>query len=210
MNAKQRRALIYEVKPIVLTHKTRQALHGFRPGMFTAELASAQKVRELCLTPSINVDELASNPSRLMGLLFFRASLEPAKFVRYDYDELHGLWSQLFYSEVYVDGCCVLTGASFGTWKKFDYDEFHSMYSFDGSRALLLLECQERMLKFLWPIVKKILQQKRQPSGHKRLLSLIDTRLCTMQEPVLNFNTTLSYLSPPIFDSMKILEIAQS
>ena len=114
MSKKQRRSLVYEVKPIVLTHKTRQALDGFRPGMFTAELASARNVRELCLTSSINVDELASQPSRLTGLLLFRASLAPEKFVRSDHNELHSLWVHFFYTEV---------------------------YTFDGPRALLILEC---------------------------------------------------------------------
>lgn len=80
----------------------------------------------------------------------------------------------------------------------------------NGPRALLLLDCQERMLDFLWAMVKKGLRPKRQLRGEKRLLELVGIRLCTAQEHISNFNTTSRHLSPPVFDSTKILEIARS
>ncbi|CAF9919707.1 hypothetical protein IMSHALPRED_004705 [Imshaugia aleurites] len=109
------------------------------------------------MLPYLNVDDLSRDPEKLIGLLLHRINCLPQEWVPFDNAMLWSGWKQCTLVENSADGCIIMHGDHFGKWSKFDPNAVHRNDACGAPRALLILESQQILMKFLRGLTMVIL-----------------------------------------------------
>lgn len=118
------------------------------------------KYRQTFLLPYITLESLVEDAGRMIGLLFYRGTLAPEKWVAFDDNKLQEGWKYGVLTEKSALGCIKLHDSEFGSLKTFDADDVHRRVYHGTPRALLILDAQTRLLNFLRQLVTTILDDK--------------------------------------------------
>ena len=145
-------------------YKRRKFITRLRKGMYANEDAlleilndekvcpddmSTRDFRDVFLLPYITVEALSTHGSRLLRLLHHRAFHAPEEWVTFDNRQLHAGWSVFALDEKFCPGCIIMHGKSYGKWTPFDATAVHNGDSYGAPRALLILEAQSLLARFL-------------------------------------------------------------
>ena len=117
-----------------------------------------QKHRNTFLLPYMTIETFSKHPSRLLRLVYNRVSHVPEKWVPFDNRQLLAGWSAGAFEEKFNAGCISLHGSSYGKWSPFDAKTVHNGESYGAPRALLILEAQSTLIRFLCDFVTSILK----------------------------------------------------
>ncbi|KAL8897279.1 MAG: hypothetical protein Q9207_007290 [Kuettlingeria erythrocarpa] len=120
------------------------------------------KYRYAYLVPYLNLECLSPDSSNLIKLLHHRASSRLEDWVAFDDSVVKSAWDQKAIRVMIAEGCITMSGPQFGAWKPVDMAEMQSGQAYSAWRALLILETQAHVLKFLGRFCEAILGD----SGH--------------------------------------------
>lgn len=126
-----------------------------------------QKHRITFLLPYMTIETFSKHPSRLLRLIYQRVSHIPAEWVPFDNHQLAAGWSAGAFEERFNSGCIILHGKSYGKWSPFDARAVHTGESYGAPRALLILEAQSTLARFLCDFVTSIVADIDKFGGHR-------------------------------------------
>lgn len=128
------------------------------------EIASREKMLEEArqhktayLLPYINTEDLSKDSSNFIRLLHHRTTFPPQDWVHFDNAQLQPGWKQGGPGENSADGCIMMHGEQYGTWKIFDRQAVHHGDAYGAIRGLVILEAQQILMSFLRKMVTTIL-----------------------------------------------------
>ena len=186
------------------------------------------------MLPYLNVDDLSRDPTKLLGLLLHRTKGRPEDWVPFDNAMLWSGWKQCALSEKSADGCITMHGDQFGKWSAFDPIAVHRNDACGTPRALMILESQQTLMKFLRDLTMVILNGSKISTSLKAPANNTDPatdatksrdfEVCTewlqflnaeqkKDRPWLSFGamfSNLPYTAAPTFDIETMIDIAQN
>jgi hypothetical protein len=109
------------------------------------------------LLPYRNLDRLSVEWGSLISLLHNRAMSRRDDWAIFDNEQIQLARSQRWIDEEPASGCIIMRGDRYGEWKLFDQEEVHCGYAYGSPRALLILETQDQLLRFLRNFINVIL-----------------------------------------------------
>ena len=200
------------------------------------QLMHQREYRMGYMLPYLNVDDLASDPKKLIGLLFHRTKCLLEDWVPFDHAMLWSGWKQCTLAEKSADGCISLYGNQFGKWSTFDPIAVHRNDACGAPRALMILESQQTLMKFLRDLTAVILEGAKPPKSMKMPAKATSTdhatdiatprelSICTewlqflnadqkKDQPWLSFGsmfTNQPYSAAPTFDIDTVIDIAEN
>ena len=143
-------------------------------------LAEAGKLRVAYLLPYVNIEDLGKDSANFIPPLHYRTTFPPEDWVIFDNAQLQPSWKQGCYCEKSAEGCVVMQGEQYGTWREFDRLAVHHGAAYGAIRGLLILEAQQILMSFLRKTVNTILKdantsmpQERQPEAPNRSQALV-------------------------------------
>lgn len=116
-------------------------------------LEEARKHRAAYLLPYINIEDLSKGTSILIRLLHHRTTFAPQDWVHFDNAQLQPAWKQGGFSEKSAEGCIMMCGDQYATWKEFDRQAVHCGDAYGAIRGLVILEAQQILMSFLRKMV---------------------------------------------------------
>ncbi|CAD6587437.1 MAG: hypothetical protein ASARMPRED_003099 [Alectoria sarmentosa] len=121
------------------------------------QLRHQREYRMGYMLPYLNVDDLSKDPAKFIGLLLHRTKCLPEQWVPFDHATLWSGWKQCTLAEKSADGCIIMQGEQFGKWSAFDPIAVHRNDACGSPRALMILESQQTLMKFLCDLTTVIL-----------------------------------------------------
>ncbi|KAI4177545.1 MAG: hypothetical protein LQ346_007672 [Caloplaca aetnensis] len=122
------------------------------------------KYRYAYLAPYLNLECLSDDSANLIKLLHHRASSRPEDWVAFDDSVIKSAFDQKAIRVMFADGCITMSGPQFGAWKNVDLAEMNADQAYSAWRALLILDAQAHVLKFLGKFCEAILGHSERPS----------------------------------------------
>lgn len=200
------------------------------------QLRHQREYRMGYMLPYLNVDDLSGDPTKFIGLLLHRANCIPESWVPFDHAMLWSGWKQCIFAEKSADGCIIMHGDHFGNWSTFDPIAVHRNDACGAPRALLILESQQTLMKFLRDLTTIILDGADPSKSSKTPDNLTSTdpatdvtasrelQVCTewlqflnadqkKDRPWLSFGAMFSdqpYSAAPTFDIDTMIDIAEN
>ena len=198
------------------------------------QLRHQREYRMAYMLPYLNVDDLSRDPTKLLGLLLHRTKGRPEDWVPFDNAMLWSGWKQCTLSEKSAEGCITMHGEQFGRWSAFDPIAVHRNDACGAPRALMILESQRTLMKFLRNLTMVILAGSKSSKSLKAPTNSTDpatdaTRsrdleVCTewlqflnaeqkKDQPGFSFWTMFSnlpYTAAPTFDIETMIDIAEN
>ena len=186
------------------------------------------------MLPYLNVDDLSRDPTKLLGLLLHRTKGRPEDWVPFDNAMLWSGWKQCTLEEKSADGCITMHGEQFGRWSAFDPIAVHRNDAYGAPRALLILESQRTLMKFLRNLTMVILAGSKSSKSLKAPANNTDPatdatkshdfKLCPewlhfldaeqkKDQPGFSFGqmfSDLPYTATPTFDIETMIDIAEN
>lgn len=129
--------------------------------------------RAAYLLPYVNIEDLSKDSFNLIGLLHHRVSFSPANWVHFDNGQLQPAWKQGAFSEKSADGCIMMCGPLYGTWREFDPVAVHKGEAYGAPRGLMILEAQQLLMSFLRDIVQVILKDANPPNPQEDQTTIV-------------------------------------
>lgn len=189
-------------------------------------LSEARKLRVAYLLPYVNIEDLGKDSANLIRLLHHRTTFPPKDFVHFDNAQLQPGWKQGGPGEKSADGCIIMQGEQYGTWKEFDLSAVHHGDAYGAIRGLVILEAQQSLMSFLRKMVTTLLKDTRAstlPEGsaafpYYNLTSCNKWTRFIEAEPhrdrawlsVASLYTQQPYSAPTEFDINTMIEIADT
>ena len=122
------------------------------------KLTEVRRLRVAYLLPYVEIEDLARNSAYFIRLLHYRTALPPEDFVHFDNAQIQPGWEQGGPGEKSAEGCIVMQGERYGTWKQFDRQAVHNGEAYGAIRGLVILEAQQILMSFLRKVVCTILK----------------------------------------------------
>lgn len=164
MTLGQRRAFLVKIDPKIYPHQWCNPRFDYEHSLEIRDIFNSgvdwksldltrgrvrRPYRDPCLLPYLNLEALSANPLRLLGLLYNRVQYSPEQWAPYDSFLLNDQWLLGSLELTYNGQCVVMHGPDYGKLKKWKADEAHSWSTIGFPRGILILEAQEKLLKFL-------------------------------------------------------------
>lgn len=143
------------------------------------QLRKQREYRMGYMLPYLNVEDLSRDPTKLIGLLLHRTTCKPEEWVPFDHAMLRSGWKQCTLSEQSADGCIIMHGDDFGKWSSFDPIAVHRNDACGAPRALMILESQQTLMKFLRDLTMVILDGTNLSKSSKVPANIASTDLAT-------------------------------
>ena len=121
------------------------------------KLEEARKHKVANLLPYLNVEDLSKDSNNFIRLLHYRVIFPPQDWVHFDNAQLQPGWKQGCPGEKSAEGCVVMHGDQYATWKDFDRQAVHRGEANGAIRGLVILEAQQILMSFLRKMLAKIL-----------------------------------------------------
>ena len=131
-------------------------------------LEEARKQKAAYLLPYVNIEDLSKDFANFIRLLHHRIAFPPQDWVHCDNAQLQPGWEQGGPGEKSAEGCIIMHGDQYGTWKKFDRQAVHDGHAYGAIRGLLILEAQQTLMSFLRKMLITILQGVETPYPSER------------------------------------------
>ena len=229
---RKRKELLAQVDPEI--YRTNTPLIDLATRLAGKTMGEQEKYRTAYLLPYLNLQCLSEEWSNLINLLHYRATSRPEEWVVFDNAQIQSAWHQSALREKSADGCITMNGDRYGKWQAFDHQRVHSGYAYGAPRALLILEAQQQLLRFLRKFTAVILRDsslENSVSFEPRLLLTnsspdIETQACSKwtesirthsqafaSKPWTSLGSIYAsqpFYSPPKFDIDSITEIAEN
>ncbi|KAI9742331.1 MAG: hypothetical protein M1818_003864 [Claussenomyces sp. TS43310] len=125
------------------------------PGSSPEQLHEPRAAR---LLPYIALKTLKMNPSRLLGLLHGRSSHPPEQWASFDNKQLITPWRDGLMALDFNSKCVTMVGPNYGQLTAWEEVASHENIIIGFPRGRLVLEAQQRLLKFLRRIVEILLE----------------------------------------------------
>ncbi|KAI9794980.1 MAG: hypothetical protein M1835_006204 [Candelina submexicana] len=192
---------------------------------FRYSLTVLRGARSAYLLPYINLESLSSGYSRLVCLMHNRAKHGPEEWVLFNNETLSKAWWMKGFEELYAEGCILMYGAAYGRCIPWDQESVHRGDAFGAPRAMLILEAQAELMKFLREIFSLAVADavisyadselaKDSMKTQRRWYQALTAGLKAKHEQQwIPFTKTLinqPFLSPPVFDIDVLIDIAES
>ena len=162
---------------------------------------------------------MTSDPVRLLNLLYTRTKYTPEEWASYDNSLLDAHWRQGSLDLTYNQGCKVMRRPNYGSWTTWRKEQAHDWSIVGFPRAILILETQERLLRFLRGAVEHLLAgliREDRTAQSNRFVEALERGPQKMRfGPVQSRQFQSPYLNqpfsaPPVFDIDILLLIAQT
>lgn len=200
------------------------------------KLTQVRRLRVAYLLPYVNIEDLSKDSANFIRLLHYRTTFPPQDWVHYDNAQLQPGWKYGSSGEKSAEGCIIMQGEQYGTWKEFDRSAVHHGYAYGAIRGLLILEAQQILMSFLRKMVFTIIKDAGSSKLGERQLEAPKTSLTSaacahydltscskwirfiQAEPhrdqawlsVASIYTTQPYSAPAYFDIDTMIEIADT
>ena len=200
------------------------------------QLRHQREYRMGYMLPYLNVDDLSRDPTKLIGLLLHRTNCLPEEWVPFDHAMLRSGWKQCTLTEKSTDGCITMHGDHFGKWSTFDPIAVHRNDACGAPRALMILESQQILMKFLRDLTTVILGGAKPSKSTKVPANVMSTppasiftvpchpKICTewlhflnadqkKDQPWLSFGAMFSnqpFSAAPTFDIDAMIDLAEN
>lgn len=200
------------------------------------QLREQREQRMGYMLPYLNVDDLSTDPTKLIGLLLHRTICLPEEWVPFDHAMLLSGWKQCTLSEKSAEGCVIMHGDQFGKWSTFDSAAVHRNDACGAPRSLMILESQQTLMEFLRDLTTVILDGIKTSKSSKVPTNITSTdpatdatapgelKVCTewlqflnayqkKDQPWLSFGAMFSnqpYSAAPTFDIDTMIDIAET
>lgn len=122
------------------------------------KLEEARKHKAAYLLPYLNAEDLSKDSNNFIRLLHYRVTFPPQDWVHFDNPQLQPDWKQGGPGEKSAEGCIVMHGDQYATWKDFDRQAVHRGDAYGAIRGLVILEAQQILMSFLRKMLATILR----------------------------------------------------
>ncbi|KAI9704318.1 MAG: hypothetical protein M1836_007179 [Candelina mexicana] len=216
----ERKGILLRVRPKMYAHPHPHIDLGFRNS-----LTVRRGARSAYLLPYINLESLSSGYSRLVCVMHNRAKHGPEEWVLFDNETLCKAWWMKGFEELYAEGCIIMYGAAYGRWIPWDEKSVHRGDAFGAPRAMLILEAQAELMKFLREIFSLAVADadipyadselaKESMKTQSRWYQAVTAGIKAKHEQQwIPFTETLinqPFLGPPVFDIDVLTDIAET
>ena len=188
--------------------------------------AEKQAYRAPCLLPYLNKENLNENACRFIRLLHYRAFAPLEDWIAFDNSQIQQAWRMGAFEEQSARGCIIMQGTNYGVAEAFDAKLIHDGTAYTVTRALALLEAQQRLFQCLRTIVEMLIQMPNDTlppangdvaSGDRQIpcekwMKAIEDRIYHDNRQ-LSFGYMLSerpFGRPPRFDIERMLDISRN
>ncbi|KAL8836359.1 MAG: hypothetical protein Q9170_002932 [Blastenia crenularia] len=144
-NTKRRTYLKYLRPAMYESQNTHLDIHMTK----TCDAMSTRQYHDAFLLPYLTIETLSVDSSRLLRLLHHRVAHTPEAWVSFDNRQILAGWLAGIFEEKFNAGSIVMFGKAYGKWTKFDRSAVHNGDSYGTPRALLILEAQATLARFL-------------------------------------------------------------
>lgn len=166
--------------------------------------------RNLYLLPWLNVEALTKDTASLISLMDGRTARDPCAFAAFDYQQIDYGFRQDMLALEYNPHCVTFYGDRFGSMVHWNASAFHRGDMVSFPRALLALDAQHTLSKFLFDTIGLLCTQANgewKPSGRLQLDDFVRKGSLATQRLIVQttFSGTPSS-APPAFDIRGIVE----
>ena len=175
---------------------------------------STRDFRDVFLLPYMTVETFATHGSRLLRLLHHRTFHPPEEWATFDNRQLHAGWSVYALEEKICPGCITMHGKDYGKWTPFDAKAVHNGDSYGAPRALLILEAQSLLARFLRNFMTSMvaniekLDPQQAPTEYAQSIALPDIEETSGVNPSIKYYNQ-PFSPPPIFNNTTIDELLE-
>ena len=221
----------------LIYHRRTRLLDLLKVDLVEKKVSDPRDFRDTHMLPYVDLEDLSGNPSKLIGLLNYRARSSPEAWVHLDNYIIQQNWDFDRLLEQGVSDGIVTHGSEYAQWKDFDKCLVHRANAYDAPRSLLVLETQNRSFEFLRKIVclilssssisidsaasltalpslhleaKEEISEQGRPQDRSKWAQVLDSDQHTIQSRTSlgSIWSQQSYSAPPKFDIDLLIDIA--
>ena len=202
----KRCALITEIFPGIEARK-----HGLLEKNYCEPLHEArEKQRNFYLAPYFTLDQLTSDPMRLLSILHARAHYDCEDWAAWDVLQTELGWKTGKLEVEHCDGSVVMFGARYGQVVQWKEDQAHYWTTIGYPRAQLVLESQAMVMGTIRKVVERLLEGVEIDSMSSKWDELVQTSFRrSRDEETWAVLSNQAFLWPPTFQS-NILELCEA
>lgn len=172
----------------------------------------------VCLLPYINLEGLMNEPARFLSLLYNRTHYSPQDWAPHD-NLLLGKQFELGALETFYNrSCIIMHGEEYGKLIEWHKEKAHGWNYIGFPRGILILQAQQRLLRFLRKVVDQVLvgtNGNGAPDQVNAIAKAFEHGFEKANETSSAVEFASAYLNqpfstPPVFDLQALLSIAQS
>ena len=228
----KRKDLLKQIEPEV--YPTSTPFMDLATRLAGKSMYDQQPYRVAYLIPYLNLECLSIETYSMIGLLNHRTTSGPDKWVVFDNAMIQSSWEHCAIMEKSAYGCIVMYGDQHGELKDFNLEQVHRGSAYGAPRALLILEAQQHLMKFLRKFIVTILGdsglKENLPCGASLLntVNTVEGAVCDCDKwtkftdigfppcrtkpwaSAASFYANQPFSTPPRFDVDAMIEIAEN
>ncbi|TVY92897.1 hypothetical protein LAWI1_G005034 [Lachnellula willkommii] len=172
----------------------------------------------VCLLPYINLEGLMDEPARFLSLLYNRTRYSPQDWAPHDNLPLGKQFELGALETFYNRSCIIMHGEEYGKLIEWHKEKAHGWNYIGFPRGILILQAQQRLLRFLRKVVDQVLVGTNgnwAPGQINAIAKAFEHGFGKVNETSSAVEFASPYLNqpfstPPVFDIQALLSIAQS
>lgn len=159
----------------------------------------------------LSVEDLASDPMRLLSLLHARAEFDSDTWAAFDLKHTRGGWHRGAFDSGFSDLAIIAHGDRYGEvdlWNQEQADQGHIM---PFQRAYLVVDAQAKLMNFLRLVVESLIVDTKNEEGPTKWLELIKSGFRRSNKgEICSSLIDQAFRPPPTFDIANLLQIANA
>ncbi|KAK5694020.1 hypothetical protein LTR97_009638 [Elasticomyces elasticus] len=165
-------------------------------------------LRKMHLLPYLDVQTLSEDPMNLLSILHYRSSSSPADWVLFDSEKLRVNFNSVNARHAYNPHCVVVYGKHYGKLIPWNKDSAHRQDIMGYPRAVVVLEAQNVLSKFLLTVADLILKPvDNAPKGTQQWDLLVESDFQWQQESGSLSRRLDAYRPMPVYDIKAIVRL---
>lgn len=170
-----------------------------------------ENIRNAYLLPYLSLDDLKTNPMRLLSLLHYRAKYNLDEWMLFDMKQTKTGWERGRLSAMYSLRCVVMHGTRYGELVDWDGPPAHRWDIVGYPRAQIIIEAQHLLFKFLRDVVGDLLKDVHIESSSTKWVELSLSGFRRSQEDEMwSAFSNQAYSAPPTFNVDRLTDIART
>jgi len=125
--------------------------YDFTPG------GARRSHKNVCLLPYLNLEGLMNEPARFLSLLYNRTHYSPQDWAPYDNLIIDKQFELGALETFYNRSCITMHGEEYGRLTEWHEEKAHGWNYIGFPRGILILQAQQRLLRFLRKLVDQVL-----------------------------------------------------
>ncbi|KAF7504542.1 hypothetical protein GJ744_002098 [Endocarpon pusillum] len=178
---------------------------------YAEEELEASSLRWTFLLPYLSVEDLSSDPMRLLSLLYVRTQYDPSTWAAFDLENTKADWPEGLLDIGICNSAMVAYDARYGEIVEWDQERVDQGHLVALPRANLLIQLQATLLAMLSETVRTPIDGAKIEERPTKWLALIGSGFRRSREDeICSSFIDRAFQRPPVFDIDELLKIAET